>query len=90
MLWELLSLALVGAAVGALGRLAAPGPGPWPWLVAVAAGLAGSLAGGLLTSVALGRTHRVTIFTVAVLFAAMSTLAAAIVRRGRARALPPE
>jgi hypothetical protein len=59
MLWELLSLALVGAAVGAL-------------------------AGGLLTSVALGREHRVTIFTVGILFAAMLALGHAIFHRARA------
>jgi uncharacterized membrane protein YeaQ/YmgE (transglycosylase-associated protein family) len=93
MLWELLSLALVGAAVGALGRVAAPGPRPSSWFFPPTAGLVGALVGGLLTSVALGRAHRVTIFTVGIVFAAMLALGQSIFHRARAlraEALPPE
>ncbi len=93
MLWELLSLALVGAAIGALGRLAAPGPRPSPWLYPPTAGLVGALVGGLLTAVPLGWGHRVTSFTAGVLFAVMFTLGHSMFRRARALragALPPE
>lgn len=93
MLWELLSLALVGAAVGALGRVAAPGPRPSSWLYPPTAGLVGALVGGLLTAVALGREHRVPIFTVGILFAAMFALSQSIFHRARALragAPPPE
>ena len=93
MLWELLSLALVGAAVGALARVAAPGPRPSPWPYPPTAGLVGALVGGLLMSVALGRGHQVTVFTVGVLFAAMLALGQTIFHRARALrvgAPPPE
>ncbi len=88
MLSELLLPALVGPVIGALGRAAVPGPDRLPWRHALAAGLAGALGGALLASVALGRGHGVTVFVVAVLFAAMLVIGCAAYRR--ARALPPE
>lgn len=86
MRWELLSLVLVGPAVGALGRATLAGPQPPPWWRASAAGLVGAVAGGLPAAVALGRAHPVTVVVVAVLFAAMSVLGDAAYRRIRAAA----
>jgi uncharacterized membrane protein YeaQ/YmgE (transglycosylase-associated protein family) len=42
----LVSLAVVGMAVGAVGRLAVPGPDPMPWWLTLAFGLAGAIVGG--------------------------------------------
>lgn len=86
--WELLSLLLVGPAVGALGRTALAGPHPLPWWRAAAVGLVGALAGGLPAAVALGRAHPVTIIVVAAVFAAMLVLGVAGYRRIRAAAVP--
>ena len=46
--FELLWWALVGLVIGALGRLVLPGPRPIGWLWTIAAGIAGSLGGGVL------------------------------------------
>lgn len=49
-LWFLLSLALGGLVVGALGRLAVPGPDPMPWWATVLLGIAGMFLGGLVSA----------------------------------------
>lgn len=49
-LWFLLSLALGGLVVGALGRLAVPGPDPMPWWATVLLGIAGMFVGGLVSA----------------------------------------
>jgi hypothetical protein len=90
MRWELLSLVLVGPAVGTLGRTAVSGPRPLPWWRASAVGLAGALTGGLPAAVALGPAHPVTVPVVASVFAAMFVLGAAGYRRIRTAAAPPE
>jgi uncharacterized membrane protein YeaQ/YmgE (transglycosylase-associated protein family) len=51
----LISLAVLGLVVGALGRLALPGPDPMGVGLTIAIGLAGSFIGGLLTSLIAGR-----------------------------------
>jgi uncharacterized membrane protein YeaQ/YmgE (transglycosylase-associated protein family) len=51
----LISLALLGLVVGALGRLALPGPDPMGIGMTIAIGLAGSFIGGFLTSLVAGR-----------------------------------
>lgn len=48
-LWFLLSLALGGLVVGALGRLAVPGPDPMPWWATILLGIAGMFLGGLVS-----------------------------------------
>jgi hypothetical protein len=88
MRWELLSLVLVGPAIGALGRTAVAGPRPLPWWRAAATGLAGALAGGLPTAVVLGPAHPLTTLITAVTFAAMFVLGGAAYRRARAAAPP--
>ena len=51
----LISLALTGIVVGALGRLALPGPDPMGIGQTILVGLAGSFIGGLITSLIAGR-----------------------------------
>ena len=45
---EIIGLIIVGAIVGALGRLINPGPDPMGWLVTIAIGIAAVLIVGLL------------------------------------------
>ena len=69
MLNLILSLALTGLIVGALGRLAVPGPNPMGILMTILLGVGGAVLGGL-AGVALGIPERFG-FIVAVLVAAL-------------------
>jgi uncharacterized membrane protein YeaQ/YmgE (transglycosylase-associated protein family) len=51
----LISLAVLGLVIGALGRLALPGPDPMSIGMTVAIGIGGSFIGGILTSLISGR-----------------------------------
>jgi uncharacterized membrane protein YeaQ/YmgE (transglycosylase-associated protein family) len=51
----LISLAVLGLVIGALGRLALPGPDPMGVGMTIVIGLAGSFVGGVLTSLIAGR-----------------------------------
>lgn len=51
----LISLAVLGLVIGALGRLALPGPDPMGVGATILVGLGGSFLGGLLTSLIAGR-----------------------------------
>jgi uncharacterized membrane protein YeaQ/YmgE (transglycosylase-associated protein family) len=46
--FQILGWILVGLVIGALARLVLPGPRPIGWLRTIVAGIAGSIAGGLL------------------------------------------
>ena len=74
-LWALLSTALVGLFIGALGRLIVPGTQPIGCLATVVAGLAGSIAGTVIGH-AIHAAHLATILleigVAAVLVALMS------------------
>jgi uncharacterized membrane protein YeaQ/YmgE (transglycosylase-associated protein family) len=50
LIFYLISLVLMGLAVGALGRLAVPGPNPMSIVMTVAVGVAGALVGGLIAA----------------------------------------
>lgn len=54
-LWWLISTAIVGLIVGALGRLIVPGPTPIGFLPTIACGLAGALVGGAIGRAVGGR-----------------------------------
>jgi len=58
MLFLLLSLALSGLIVGALGRLVVPGPNPMSIFHTILVGLAGSFIGGLVGRLILGWRYR--------------------------------
>lgn len=58
MLLYLLSLAVSGLVVGALGRLAIPGPNPMGCLGTAAVGIAGSLLGGVVGRLVFGDDYR--------------------------------
>ena len=51
---EIIGLIIVGAIVGALGRLVNPGPDPMGWLVTIAIGIASVLIVGMLIGGILG------------------------------------
>ena len=80
MLTLILSLALTGLIVGALGRLAIPGPNPMGIVTTILLGIAGAVLGGL-ASVALGIPERFG-FIVAVLMAALLVYAVSGASRG--------
>ncbi|HVB06658.1 MAG TPA: hypothetical protein VNF07_10485 [Acidimicrobiales bacterium] len=74
MLLLIVSLALSGLIVGALGRLLVPGPNPMPILQTIVIGLAGSFLGGLLARLVFGWRYRYSYgfgLIVSVLFAAL-------------------
>ncbi|TMK80371.1 MAG: GlsB/YeaQ/YmgE family stress response membrane protein [Actinobacteria bacterium] len=56
MLALLIGLIIGGFLLGALARLAVPGPDPMPFWLTVAIGIGGSIIGGLVAYVVLGRT----------------------------------
>ena len=80
MLNLILSLALTGLIVGALGRLAVPGPNPMGILTTILLGIGGAVLGGL-ASMALGIPERFG-FIVAVLVAALLVYAVSGPARG--------
>lgn len=51
----ILALLLTGLVVGALARLALPGPDPMPIWATILLGWAGSLVGGIISGIFLGR-----------------------------------
>jgi len=55
MLIFIIGLIVWGFVVGGLARLALPGPDPMPWYATIGLGLAGSLIGGIIARVLLGR-----------------------------------
>jgi uncharacterized membrane protein YeaQ/YmgE (transglycosylase-associated protein family) len=57
-LWYLISLAIGGLIIGALGRLAVPGPQPMGCLWTMLVGIAGSLLAGLVGRVLFGENYR--------------------------------
>jgi uncharacterized membrane protein YeaQ/YmgE (transglycosylase-associated protein family) len=59
-LWWLISTAVIGLIVGALGRLVVPGRSPIGLLATIACGLIGALVGGGIGR-AIGHSHFVTI-----------------------------
>lgn len=87
MLLQLLWLALGGLVIGSLGRLAVLGPDPLPWPRALGLGLLGTVGGGLVARVVIGRDHWLIGLAVAVVLAALLVSGYAAYRR--ARALPP-
>ena len=58
MLWYLISLAIGGLIIGALGRLAIPGPQPMGCAWTMVIGIAGSLLAGLVGQVLFGENYR--------------------------------
>ena len=80
MLAFILSLILGGLIIGALGRLAVPGPNPMSIGMTIAVGVGGSLLGGFVGYLLLGRPGG---WILAVLCAALIVW---VVERGRARA----
>lgn len=87
MLLQLLWLALGGLVIGSLGRLAVLGPDPLPWPRALGLGLLGTVGGGLVARVVIGRDHWLISLAVAVVLAALLVSGYAAYRR--TRALPP-
>jgi len=70
----IITLAIGGLIIGALGRLLVPGPNPMGLLSTILVGLAGSFLGGLVARLALGLRYRYSIgvgFVLSVLFAAL-------------------
>jgi len=67
-LFFLLALLLTGLVVGALARLALPGPDPMGILATIGLGLAGSVVGGLVTWIFLGRGAGIVISVLAATF----------------------
>lgn len=65
----ILSLALTGLVVGALGRLAIPGPNPMTIGMTILVGLGGAFLGGLVGGLVFG--NRAPMFLLAVLGAAL-------------------
>jgi uncharacterized membrane protein YeaQ/YmgE (transglycosylase-associated protein family) len=64
----IISLIVGGLIIGALGRLAVPGPNPMSLPMTVLVGIGGSLLGGVVGNLVLGRPGG---FFLAVLFAAL-------------------
>ncbi|WP_034265306.1 hypothetical protein [Actinospica robiniae] len=87
MVWELLTLAVCGLLVGALGRLVRPGPASMSWPRALLLGLGGALGSGVLTAVVLGQGHATISLLVAVGLAALVVATYRAFRR--TRRLPP-
>jgi uncharacterized membrane protein YeaQ/YmgE (transglycosylase-associated protein family) len=70
----IITLAIGGLVIGALGRLLVPGPNPMGLLRTILVGLAGSFLGGLVARLALGLRYRYSLglaFAMSVLFAAL-------------------
>ena len=78
----IIGLVLTGLVVGALGRLALPGPDPMGIGQTILIGIAGSLLGGIITSLIAGRNAWS--FLVAV---ACSTFIVYMIRRSRGGSL---
>jgi uncharacterized membrane protein YeaQ/YmgE (transglycosylase-associated protein family) len=79
----IIALLFGGLIIGALGRLIVPGPNPIGVWATIAAGLTGSLLGGLIGHLAFGWRYRYSgtaAFVLAVIFAA---LIVALLSRGR-------
>ena len=55
MIWFILLVIVSGFVVGGLARLAVPGPDPMPWWMTILLGWAGSIVGGVVTYILLGR-----------------------------------
>ena len=82
MLFLILSIAIGGLLIGALGRLAVPGPQPMGILATMLVGIAGAVAGGIVSRIIWSdpQHHEVAVLVLEVLGAADLS------RRGRAAA----
>ncbi|MBR7837930.1 hypothetical protein KDL01_31955 [Actinospica durhamensis] len=87
MVWDLLWLGVCGVLIGGLGRLAVPGPNPMSWPRTLLLGLGGTLGGGLVTGIVLGRGHGLVWLLISVGLAALLVSGYGAYRR--ARGIPP-
>lgn len=83
MLFLILSIAIGGLLIGALGRLAVPGPQPMGILATMLVGIAGAVAGGIVSRIIWSdpQRHEVGVLVLEILGAALIVFAI----RGRHR-----
>ena len=85
MLILLLSLAVSGLIIGALGRLLVPGPNPMGLLATAAVGIAGAIVGGIIGHLAIGWRYRYSYGFGFVLAVVCAALIVALIERSRRR-----